>query len=255
MTTPELKTIANRVWVRQAVDNISWFDLGDGAAIVDTGEAQPGLAEDVEQMLEQTLEKTPLTWLLNTHTHYDHTGLNDHLKQKHDVEIINGRDNRVTDGGGLTLGGSLRTARMFSAGGVHTPEDSCIHLPDDDILFVGDLFGWGLVPVNGELTAAKADRIVNIYDDLIALQARIVVPGHGPHCSTAQLERWLEYFRWLSKGVVTGIEQGLTDEEIARQLPPPEDMTDWWRFLDWKHENSVGKVLDLARNGWDGLAG
>lgn len=254
MTTPELKTIATRLWVRQAVDNISWFDLGDGAAIVDTGEAHSGLAEDVEEMLEETLGETPLKYLLNTHTHYDHTGLNDRLKQQYGLAVINGRDERLAGGDDLTLGGPGRTARMFHTGGVHTAEDCCIHLPEDSVLFVGDLFGWGLVPVNGHLVCEKADRIVDIYNDLIALDAATVIPGHGPNCSTAELERWLEYFRWLSKGTVVGVQQGLTDEDIARQLPPPEDMTDWWRLVDWKHKNSVGKVLELARSGWGGLA-
>ncbi len=253
LAEPKVKEIAERFWVRQAIDNISWFDMGGRAIIVDAGEAAPGLAETVLHDIRRTLGNTPATWLLNTHTHYDHIGLNDAFRQEYDLDIIDGYDQQVRLGEGRWFEGPLRRARMFHAGGVHTEEDSCIHLPDDSALFVGDLFGWGLVPVNGDLTPEKIDHLLDIYRQLIGLQAETVIPGHGPNCSTAHLQRWVEYFHGLCETTVEGVRKGQSDEEVLEQLPPPDDMVDWWRFLDWKHDNSAEKVLRLARSGWMGL--
>jgi glyoxylase-like metal-dependent hydrolase (beta-lactamase superfamily II) len=253
LAEPEVKEVADRVWVRQAIDNISWFDLGERAVIVDAGEEAPGLASAVLQDLHNTLGDTQVAFLLNTHTHYDHIGLNDVFCHEYDLDVIDGRDAEVQSGEGRWFEGSRRRVRMFPAGGVHTDEDCCIHLPQNSVLFVGDLFGWGLVPANGDLTPKSVERLLNIYQRLIDLQAETVIPGHGPSCTTAHLERWVAYFRWLCEATVEGVDKGHSDEEIMAQISPPEDMGDWWRFLDWKHENSTEKVLRLARSGWAGL--
>ena len=81
------------------------------------------------------------------------------------------------------------------------------------------------------------------------LGAETVVPGHGPLCTTQTLERWVEYFLWLCRESVRLIAEGKSDAEIAEPLAPPEDMTSWWRFLAWKHEDSVTKVVAAVRGG------
>jgi hypothetical protein len=33
---------------------------------------------------------------------------------------------------------------------------------------------------------------------------------------------------------------------IERVFPPPEDMRDWWRFVDWKHRRNLELVAQAA---------
>jgi len=118
------------------------------------------------------------------------------------------------------------------------------------VLFVGDLFGWGLIPLSGPPRPRAVERLLATYARMIGFEADVVVPGHGPLCSTAELRRWVRYFRWLMRTAGEGIRAGKSDEDIRPQLALPHDMAGWWRFADWKHEDSIAKVLHAARKGW-----
>ena len=68
-------------------------------------------------------------------------------------------------------------------------------------------------------------------------------PGPATHVTAAQeLDRWVDYFMDLVDAAKTLKSRGTPQAEIERQIPPPEDMHDWWRFLQWKHADSVKKV-------------
>ena len=43
--------------------------------------------------------------------------------------------------------------------------------------------------------------------------------------------------------------EGKTDAEITARLTPPEGMTSWWRLVQWKHADSVTKVIRAVRSG------
>jgi cyclase len=138
---------------------------------------------------------------------------------------------------------------MLPAAGCHTEEDCVVWAPQERVLFVGDIFGWGLIPLSDELRTQTATLLVDTYNRLIALDAAVVVPGHGPLCSSAELKRWVEYLHWLVAEVRRACEDGLDDKTILRRLAPPQDMAGWWRFLDWKHGDSLGKMLRAVRGG------
>jgi glyoxylase-like metal-dependent hydrolase (beta-lactamase superfamily II) len=117
-------------------------------------------------------------------------------------------------------------------------------------LFPGDIFGYGLIPLTRNLRADTATLLDDTYRRLIDFNPEVVVPGHGPLCTVNELKRWLEYFHWLQDEIARLCEEGLDDTEIVRRMVPPEDMKSWWRFLKWKHADSVAKVLKAVRKGW-----
>ncbi len=74
----------------------------------------------------------------------------------------------------LTLGG-LRI-QIKPMGPSHTPEDLAVFLPDEEVLFAGDLVFRGRIPFVGQ---ADSGRWVNALNDMLALRPKVVVPGHG----------------------------------------------------------------------------
>jgi glyoxylase-like metal-dependent hydrolase (beta-lactamase superfamily II) len=62
-------------------------------------------------------------------------------------------------------------------GPAHTPEDLTVHVPSEGVLFAGDLMFRGRIPFVGQ---ADSQRWVSALDDMLRLQPRWVVPGHGP---------------------------------------------------------------------------
>ena len=244
--TPKIVTIAEGFYVRQAVDNMAWIDLGEYAVVVDALE-QPHLEGEVFGDIASTLGDKPIRCVLNTHTHYDHTALNEAFRRRFGAEIVNQRSRQIGPDGEW-FEGSRRRVLMLPVPGCHTSEDCCVWAPEEKVLFTGDIFGWGLIPTGG-LTDKTAKLLVDTYGRLIEFDAAVVVPGHGPLASTDQLKRWVEYFRWLQREVAKARAGGESDREIRRQLTPPDDMKTWWRFCDWKHEDSLAKVLAATRSG------
>ncbi len=244
---PDVVEVAGGFYVRVAVDNMAWIDLGGAALIVEALE-QAHLADEVAGAIASTLGDTPVKYVLNTHPHGDHTALNGFFRQRYGAEIIN---QRVAPMGpeGRWFEGPRRRAQMLPMPDCHTPYDCVVWLPDARALFVGDIFGWGLIPLSRELTDAAAQLLIETHERLIAFQPEVVVPGHGPLCGAAELLRWVEYFQWLREGVARAVEAGKSDKQIAAELPPPQDMHGWWRFLLWKHEDSLGKVVRAIRSG------
>jgi glyoxylase-like metal-dependent hydrolase (beta-lactamase superfamily II) len=251
---PKLIHLAEGLTVRQAVDNMGWIDLGDAGLVVDALE-QPELAEEVLAAIAKDLPGRPVRYVLNTHTHYDHVALNAALVRKFGAEVVDNASGSIP-AEGRWFQGPRRKVEMLPAPGCHTAEDCVVWVPGDRVLFVGDIFGWGLIPLSQELRTQTASRLVDTYARLIALDAAVVVPGHGPLCSTAELRRWVEYLHWLVAEVRCAYQDKRNDKTILRQIAPPADMAGWWRFLAWKHADSLGKVLGAVRrgrlDGWPG---
>ena len=253
--TRKIIAVADGLHVRQAVDNMAWIDLGEYAVVVDALE-QPELEGEVLAAIARTLPDRQVRYVVNTHTHYDHVALNAALVQQFGAEVVDNSAGAVPADGrwfeaeapeGEAPKG--RKLLMLPLPGCHTEEDCVVWVPGDKVLLVGDIFGWGLIPLERPLRTDTAKVLVDTYERLIAFDAATVVPGHGPLCSTAELKRWVVYFKWLIAEVGKASRQGLSDGEIMRQVAPPDDMKGWWRFLAWKHQDSLTKVLRAVRCG------
>lgn len=246
--TPTLETLSDHCFVRQAIDNVGWIDLGADAAIVDTLE-QRSEADDLFGRIHETIGDKPFRYVINTHTHYDHVALNERFARDYGAEIVN-LDTADIPPDGKTLRGEDRKLVIYPLTGCHTDTDCIVWLPDDDILFVGDLFGWGILPLTGNPRAEAMQRLLDAYDRMISFDARVVVPGHGPLATTDTLRRFVRYLHWMGEQARDAADRDLSDREAAREIPPPDDMTDWWRFAAWKHDDTRNKLLKAARKGW-----
>jgi glyoxylase-like metal-dependent hydrolase (beta-lactamase superfamily II) len=243
----KILTVAPGFRVRQAIDNIAWIDLGEYAIVVDALE-QPELEEEVFAAIRTALGDKPVRYLINTHTHYDHVALNEAFHRRCGAKIINAQTASIPSDG-TWFEGSKRRVRVLPMPGCHTEEDLVVWVEPDRALFVGDIFGWGLIPLVVNLRADTAGLLATTYTRLIEFGPSVVIPGHGPLCAATELKRWLEYFRWLQREIAGACARGQDDKEILHGIAPPEDMKTWWRFLKWKHQDSVAKVLKAVRKG------
>ncbi len=244
--SPTIVALSDGVWCRQEIDNMGWADMGGYTLVIDTLE-QPSAKNEVLEALKTTCGDQAVRTVVNTHTHPDHVALNPVFKQM-GAQIINLKTTDIPEGG-LRIEGLSRTAHVLPMTGTHTREDCVVWLPADRVLFVGDLFGWGLLPPNTNLRKGLMERVLELYDRLIAFDAAHVVPGHGPLCTPAELKRCRDYFLWLIEQARTLVANG-GGVRNSTSIPPPDDMTDWWRFLQWKHEDSCRKITKAVAKGW-----
>ncbi len=244
---PSIEKLTDGIYVRQAIDNIAWIDMGGFAIVIDALE-EAELNGEICQAIADTIGDVPVRYVFNTHTHYDHVALNAAFAGR-GATIINDETTSIP-ADGLWYEGDTRRALMLPMPGCHTEEDCIVWLPDDRVLLVGDIFGWGLIPLTRNVNSETAQLLLDAHQKLVDLDPVVVVPGHGPLCTAAELKRWMEYFCWLRDGARQACLDGLNDEAITALLAPPADMRTWWRFLKWKHDDAVAKVTKAVRRGW-----
>jgi glyoxylase-like metal-dependent hydrolase (beta-lactamase superfamily II) len=75
----------------------------------------------------------------------------------------------------MEIGGLLLQLRPV--GPAHTPEDYTVYLPQEKVLFAGDLVFRSRIPFVGD---ADSRHWVTALDELLTFGAKVVVPGHGP---------------------------------------------------------------------------
>ena len=107
-------------------------------------------------------------------------------------------------------------------GPAHTPEDLVVYLPQQKLLFAGDLVFRARIPFVGQ---ADSRRWIAALDDLLALDTRLIVPGHGPVSESARedLQLTRDYLRYLRNAM----------GQAAKNMDPFEEAyaaTDWSRF-------------------------
>lgn len=117
----------------------------------------------------------------------------------------------------VTMGG--RRIELRHPGHVaHTPGDVVAWLPEQRVLFAGDLLFHGLTPLVGMGSVQGALRVLEWVADF---GAETVVPGHGPVCPAAELPDVLaaheRYYRLVLDTAAAGRREGMAPLEAARR--------------------------------------
>jgi glyoxylase-like metal-dependent hydrolase (beta-lactamase superfamily II) len=108
-----------------------------------------------------------------------------------------------------------RTVRLMELGPAHTEGDVVAFLPDTKTLFAGDLLFMGCHPL---AWAGTPSTCIKALEQVLALDPRVVVPGHGPLTDRAGIEDHLAYFRALQSETKPLFDAKLTAEAAARVL-------------------------------------
>lgn len=114
--------------------------------------------------------------------------------------------------------GGLRF-KIRHVGPAHSPDDLVMFVEEDGVLFAGDLVFKGRVPFVGD---ADSRRWLNALDKLIALQPKVLVPGHGGASDDpiGDLTLTRDYLRYVRQQMGRAVED-LTPFEEAYEN------TDW----------------------------
>ena len=120
----------------------------------------------------------------------------------------------------LEVGGMRFEIR--AVGPSHTPEDLVVYLPSEKVLFAGDLVFRSRIPYVGQ---ADSRHWIAALERLLAFDAAVIVPGHGPLSREARQDMQLtrDYLVYLRKSM----------GEAARNLEPFDAayaQTDWTPF-------------------------
>ncbi len=230
--------------------NSTFYITDAGVVMVDTKVAGQGRA-----ILDQLRSVTdqPLVMIINTHTHFDHTGSNaefgavdrivTHANARESLmkatctpatncDAFKGDDAQylpnVTfdDQRSLTVGSDRIDLYHFGAG--HTDGDAWIVFPAVRAALTGDMFSHKGVPF---VDTANGGSALTFGDTLATATAELdvdtVISGHFDAYPFDDLVRYTEFHRHLKAHALAGMEAGRPAEEVADAYEPPAGLSDF----------------------------
>ncbi len=123
----------------------------------------------------------------------------------------------------LTLHGATRHVELITWGGGHTPSDAVLYLPEERLLFAGDLIFHRM---HAFMQYGDPVEWLRILGEMEKLSIDTLVPGHGDvtdHGAIAAQRAYLETLLALGREVY---ESGKSEDEAAK-TPIPEPYRDW----------------------------
>jgi glyoxylase-like metal-dependent hydrolase (beta-lactamase superfamily II) len=128
----------------------------------------------------------------------------------------------------LVIYGAERRLEMMTYGAGHTQSDTILYLPDDGIIFMGDLLSTMRHPFLCDGDPGELPRIL----DLIArLNPTALIPGHGGISTLADIQAMQSYLALLTETALTELAFQYEDEKelsqkVAKFAVPA-------RYKDW----------------------
>jgi cyclase len=99
-------------------------------------------------------------------------------------------------------------------GPAHTNGDCIVHLPQRRVVYTGDILFVGLTPV---AWAGPVSNITKALRKVLALDVTMIVPGHGPLATAADVQQQIDYWDWLQTELTTLAKQGVEVDDAARR--------------------------------------
>ncbi len=179
---------------------VNCFILGDEetgqGVVIDPG----GNVNDISAILKQHVLN--LTSIVNTHGHWDHTGGVADLKKLHGGRVLihasESRRGFVADGH-LAEGDRIPFGRfaldVFETPG-HTSGGLSFHLPEQKMVFVGDLLFAGSIG-RTDLPGGSFEVLIrSVKEKIFPLGDETrVMPGHGPMTTVGQEKRFNPFLK------------------------------------------------------------
>lgn len=207
--------------------NVAVFITDAGVTLVDTKLAGwgPTLLEKVKSVTGK-----PVTTIINTHTHGDHTGNNDAFGNVEVVAHENTKANMIkmeafkgkeqflpgkTYKDKLTLGKGKDQIDLYYFGAAHTNGDTVIVYPALRVLHMGDMFAWKDGPLcdrnNGGSCVAYPKTLANVVAGVKNIDA--VIPGHSPMMTMKDVQGYQQFMTGLVAAAQAAMGAGKTVDD------------------------------------------
>lgn len=117
--------------------------------------------------------------------------------------------------GELELRVGDRLVRLIEVGPAHTRGDTLVLLPQDRVLYAGDILFHGGHPV---VWAGPVSNWIAACDRVLAMDVDVIVPGHGPLADKHAVRELRSYFEYVEAEARKRYEAGMSPLEAARDM-------------------------------------
>jgi glyoxylase-like metal-dependent hydrolase (beta-lactamase superfamily II) len=256
--------------------NAGFVVTAEGVVVIDAL-ASPRQGEQLLRTIRRVTDR-PIAWLVLTHHHPDHhfgavvlrnagarviahpdkralasEGGEDALiadwvrvvglDAMRGFEFADSPDRPVTRSDTVRLGG--KTIVVTHPGAGHSPGDLVVWLPEERVLFAGDVLVEDGVSM---LVDGNSSALLGALDTVDGMNAAVVVPGHGaiPARPADLIRRTRDYLTGLQTEMRAAVEKGIPMRRAMAALPPA-DSTRPVSLNSRKRRNAVRVYVEEER--------
>ena len=218
--------------------------VGDGSTLLIDSGLDSRAAELADAIFRATLR--PVTRLVNTHWHFDHTGGNayfgsggvtiigqENVKQRlssvQNVPFIGLRDGRYptqalptrTYSSSMTLRQDTQKLTLVNYGPAHTDGDTIIYISPANVAVVGDIFSNHFYPIIDLASGGSIDGMIYSLDHILAQtdEQTKIVPGHGSVATRSDLWDYRDMLVQVRQRIKVLVGAGKTIDEAVAAAP------------------------------------
>jgi cyclase len=228
----------------------------DGTMIVDDQFAP--LTDKIEAAIAELTDQ-PVTFVVNSHFHYDHTDGNENFgragayivahdnarRRMESTQVLsNGREQAAYEPAGLPTITYFDAMRFYfngndvdflNNGDGHTDGDTQVYFRDANVMHTGDMFVRYGLPFIDQNNGGSLDGMIEALwrIDGVINDDTIIIPGHGQLSSRQDLREYRDMLVVIRGNLVRAKVQGLTpqamlDTQPADGFAPANDNTAQW---------------------------
>ncbi|MEY2412651.1 MAG: hypothetical protein QOD84_1257 [Acidobacteriaceae bacterium] len=234
-------------------------DGGNVTAIVDDGSTllvDSGIPSRTVELNDAVFKMTkrPVTRVINTHWHFDHTGGNvffgssgvtiiaqqnvkKQLSSLHEVPFVGLRDGHypeqalptVTYENTMTLRQGYQQLTLANYGSAHTNGDTIIYIAPANVAVIGDIFSNAFYPIIDLASGGSIDGMIFLVNRILAQtdERTKIVPGHGPVATQADLQAYRDMLVQVRRRIQQMVAEGKTMDEVVAAAPTKDFDAKW----------------------------
>jgi cyclase len=122
------------------------------------------------------------------------------------------------------------TVHLHYFGPAHCDGDIVVHLEKRRVAFLGDLLFHERFPWLGD---CDLDGLIAVLGHVLALDVAVVVPGHGPPATLADVDRFRAMLIELREAVAGAVQAGLSEEAAVQAVALPQ-YAHLQRYAEWR---------------------
>ena len=252
--------------------NIAVLTGDDGVFMIDDQFAP--LSDKIINAIAEISDK-PVTYLLNTHWHGDHTGGNENfgnsgavivshdnvrkrLSTKQTIKAFNRQVPAasaaalpdITYASDATFYFNNTTVQLIHVENAHTDGDSLVYFTESNVLHMGDIFFNGFFPFIDQSSGGSLDGVIAATDKALSLinDNTQIIPGHGPMGDKKSLQEYRAMLLDVKNAMAPHINANKSRDDVIAAEPLKAIGSKWGNgFL--KTDAFTGIVFDLETGG------